>query len=77
MKKGQVKRGFKSFRSTVKEDKNGLRRIRNCKTCKFFYPEEGEQEDICHSNSVTKFDIVQEGDLIFCAYWMPSWERDQ
>lgn len=76
LEKGQVKRGFKAFRSEVKSDKNALRRLRNCKTCKDLYPEEGEKEEVCHNNSVTKFDMVHDGTLTYCTYWKPNWVEE-
>jgi hypothetical protein len=74
--KGQVKRGFKAFRGQVKNDRNAMRRIRSCKTCGSNYPSEESEEDTCHNNSVTSFDMVTEGDTTYCTFWTPSWEKE-
>jgi rubredoxin len=77
MQRGQVKRGFKAFRNSVKNDRNALRRMRNCKTCKYFYPEDESPEEVCHNNSVTKFDMVYDENVTYCTYWTPNWVKDE
>lgn len=76
MKQGTVKRGFKAFRKTVDKDDRKLRAIRNCNNCKYEYSDEGEKEEYCHNNSVTKFDMVDDGTKKFCTYWKPNWIND-
>lgn len=68
MKKGEVKKGFKPFRSVSQDKQSSLKRLRSCSTCEFYY---GEPEEECHNNNVTKFDVTLEGDNTFCTFWRP------
>jgi hypothetical protein len=77
MKKGEVKRGFKAFRNTYKDDARALKRLRNCDTCKFQYQDEDTREEVCHNNNVTKFDMVQEENKTYCTYWTPVWAKEE
>lgn len=71
MKKGELKRGFKAFRSNAKSNSGTLKRIRSCKSCKFY-----DDIELCTNNSVTKFDYIEEDNNSYCCYWTPTWENN-
>lgn len=76
MEKGVIKKGFKAFRSTIKDDNKKLRQIRACSSCLYQHKSEDDHEEICHNNSVTPFDMVEEGNVKYCTFWKPSWHKD-
>lgn len=72
MEKGQVKRGFKHFRNTIKNNPKAIKNIRSCTSCMYFY--EDDLGECCHNNSVTKFDVVEDGERVYCSYWTANWQ---
>lgn len=77
MEKGQVKKGFKPFRKQIEGSNSALRNVRECKTCKYFSNDEESEEEICHNNSVSKYDMTtEESGKTYCTYWTPDWHKD-
>lgn len=76
MEKGTVKKGFKAFRNNIKDDNRKLKQIRNCNTCKYLFKDPDSKEEICHNNSVTSYDMVNEGNIKYCTFWTPVWHKD-
>lgn len=70
-----VKRGFKQLKKQCKNNKSLLRSMRRCDSCRFFYADENSPEEVCHNNSVTQFDFIDEGTRCYCCYWQPTWEE--
>ena len=79
MKNGDVKRGFKNFRKNVTSNQNRLRQIRSCTSCKYYHEEDDSDsnEEICHNNAVTSYDMVEEGNVKFCSFWTPIWHKEE
>jgi hypothetical protein len=61
----KLKRGFTPLRK-VMSDKGKF--VASCDSCKFFFREDGEEE-YCHNPNVTKFDMQEVGNRIFCTFW--------
>lgn len=77
MEKGAIKKGFKAFRDNVKGDNRKLQSLRNCKSCKYLYKDDDvATEEVCHNNSVTSYDIVEDGNIKYCTFWTPVWHKD-
>lgn len=72
MKYGELKRGFKPLRKQMR-DKGKY--CADCRSCRHFYAEEGDKEDVCHSSSVTKFDMVYETNRTYCIFWEPEGDK--
>jgi hypothetical protein len=77
MEKGTIKKGFKAFRNNVKDDNRKLQSLRNCKSCKYLYKDDDvATEEVCHNNSVTSYDMVDDGNIKYCTFWTPVWHKD-
>lgn len=72
MNNGEIKRGFKAFRSATQKKIGSLKTMRNCQSCVSFYADKPGAEEICHNNSVTKFDMTTEDSgKSYCTFWSP------
>ena len=72
MKKGQIEKGFKPYRSIVQEKQGTLKRLRSCSTCESYFSDRGSKEEECHNSNVTKFDVTVEDDgTTYCTFWRP------
>lgn len=76
MERGTIKKGFRVFRNTVKNDYRRLKQIRSCTTCKYFYKDKNSNEEICHNNSVTSYDMTETSNTKYCTFWTPVWIKD-
>ncbi len=77
MERGDIKKGFKAFRNNVKDDNRKIQSLRNCKSCKYLYKDDDvATEEVCHNNSVTSYDIVEDGNTKYCTFWTPVWHKD-
>lgn len=77
MEKGTIKKGFRAFRSNLKDDNRKLKQIRHCKSCKYYYKDEDTEEEVCHNNSVTSYDMVEKDNLKYCTFWTPVWHKEK
>lgn len=64
MKKGERKRGFNSFRKTVRDKPTTSRHVANCMSCKFF-----NSDSECTNPNVTQYDMVVEDHKTYCSFW--------
>lgn len=71
---GKLSRGFNSFRKNMKAGKKNFQ-SRSCKSCTYFYSNSESEEESCHNNGVTPYDMVDEGNNQFCSFWTPQWSE--
>ena len=66
---GKVKRGFGGLKKQL-EGKGNY--VADCKSCYYFYQDQGEPEEMCHNTNVTKFDMAYDEDKnrTFCTFWI-------
>lgn len=74
MKQGEIKKGFKPFRTKVEKSRNSVDIIKNCKTCKYY-----NEDDECVNTGVTEYDMVRDTvkKVDYCTYWTPSWHKEK
>ena len=61
-------RGFSTSR---KKAKKGVKYIRSCFNCDCYYKAVGDTEEVCQNPNVSDYDLVIDGNNIFCTYWKP------
>ena len=66
MSKYNFKQGFGQLRKILSEKG---RYVADCNSCKFFYKDNEGEEEYCHNSNVTKFDMQNVGERIFCTFW--------
>lgn len=75
MKKKETKKtsifthGYNECRERVSKT---VKYSRSCFNCASYYKDFGDDEEVCQNPEVTKFDIVVDGNNIYCTYWKPS-----
>jgi len=68
-KKPIFTRGYKECRSKVN---SGSKFVRSCFNCAYFYQEHGDTEEVCQNTDVIEYDMIVEGNTIYCLKWKPS-----
>ena len=77
MAKSKLSRGFKSFRNEVKDTQYKLKNIRDCRSCTYFYEDTNGDDEYCHNNSVTSYDLVSYENKNYCSFWQPIWIKER
>lgn len=62
----KFKRGYSEVR---KKMKSGSKYVVSCNNCKHFSQEEGDDEELCQNNAVTEYDMVVDGNRVYCILW--------
>lgn len=44
----------------------------SCFNCEYYYQTRRDKEEVCQNNSVLEYDMVVEGNNIYCLNWKPS-----
>ena len=57
-------RGFNQFRKVVRDKAGTARAVANCKSCQYL-----NANDECTNPNVSKYDIVEEDNKMYCVYW--------
>lgn len=66
-------RGFKELKE---KQQKGIKFIRHCNSCHFYFSEVEGQEECCQNESVLPYDVVMTEDSIFCHYWLSPQNKD-
>lgn len=45
---------------------------RSCFNCAYYYQEHGDKEEMCQNDRVLEYDMVVEGNTIYCLHWKQS-----
>lgn len=61
-----LSRGYSSIREKVTKS---ARYMRACENCKFYFQTTEDEEEVCQNPEVLEFDICQDGDRVYCAFW--------
>ena len=77
MTKTKLGRGFKAFRKEVKDTQYKLKNIRDCRSCNYYYEDTGGDEEYCHNNAVTSYDLVNDENKSYCSFWQPVWIKER
>lgn len=48
--------------------------IINCFSCKYFYQSEEDEKELCQNPEVLMYDMVLDGNRIYCNFWRGVWE---
>ncbi len=51
---------------------NNSRFTRSCFNCAYYYQAVGDKEEVCQNETVLQYDMVLEGNNIYCLKWQPS-----
>ena len=70
----KFKRGYEVFHEQVDNSRNRVN-FANCFSCKYFYEDFGDHEELCQNSEVLRFDVCRVGNRVFCSFWKGVWER--
>lgn len=59
-------RGYDDQRERMKKNSTFTR---SCFNCEFYGQCEGDTEEVCQNPNVLKYDMVSDGNNIYCLYW--------
>lgn len=68
-KKPIFTRGYKDCREKVN---SGSKFVRSCFNCAHFYQDHGDTEEVCQNPEVIEYDMIVEGNTIYCLKWKPA-----
>jgi len=68
-KKTLFTHGYKEVRDRVAA---GAKFARSCFNCASYYQASGDTEEVCQNPEVLQYDMVVEGNNIYCLKWKPS-----
>lgn len=61
----------RGFAESRKKAKKGIKYIRSCFNCIYYYEAVGDGEEMCQNTNVSEYDLVVDGNNIYCTYWKP------
>lgn len=59
----------KGFDKSRKRARKGLKYIRSCFNCDYYYKAVGDKEEVCQNPNVSEYDLVVDNNNISCTYW--------
>lgn len=59
----------KGYDDIKSKTKRAFRFMRMCDNCKYYYKDEGDEEELCQNPNVLKYDIVIDDNRTYCSYW--------
>ena len=68
-KKPVFTRGYQESRERL--NKNPYY-TRSCFNCDYYYQASGDKEEMCQNDEVLQYDMVVDGNNIYCLKWKPS-----
>lgn len=68
MSKSIFTRGYKESRERL--SKNSFY-SRSCFNCVYYYQSSGDKEEICQNQEVLEYDMIVDGNNIYCLKWQP------
>lgn len=68
-KKPLFSRGYKEVREKVAQ---GSKFVRSCFNCAYYFQCPGDKEEVCQNTDVLQYDMVVEGNNVYCLKWKPS-----
>lgn len=74
-KPAKFRRGYDVFHKPYSNPRSRAS-LACCFSCDFFYQAEGDLCELCQNGSVLKYDMVVNGNRVFCSYWKGVWEDD-
>lgn len=69
MKRLKFTRGYNESRERI--TKNSFY-SRSCFNCAFYFQTPGDKEEVCQNNEVIEYDMVVDGNNIYCLKWKPT-----
>ena len=68
-KKPVFTRGYQESRERLS---NNSYYTRSCFNCAHYYQASGDKEEVCQNQDVLQYDMVVDGNNIYCLKWQPS-----
>lgn len=68
-KRPMFTRGYKESRDKLS---NNSYYSRSCFNCAYYYQASGDKEEMCQNDEVLKYDMVVNGNNIYCLKWKQS-----
>lgn len=62
-------RGYQESRERLA---NNSYYTRSCFNCAYYFQASGDKEEVCQNTEVLEYDMVVEGNNIYCLKWLPS-----
>jgi len=62
-------RGYDECRERLSRNS---RYSRSCFNCAYYYQDFGDKEEVCQNTDVLQYDMVVEGNNLYCLKWQPS-----
>lgn len=66
MGKLKFTRGYNESRQRMESNS---RFTRSCFNCAYYYQMHGDKSEVCQNNSVLEYDMIVEGNNIYCLKW--------
>lgn len=66
----------KGYSFSRKKAKKGIKYIRSCFNCDYFYKAIGDSDEMCQNPNVLEYDLVVDNNNIYCTYWCLVREND-
>lgn len=61
-----LERGYGKSRERVEKS---VRFSRSCFNCEWYYKTMEDDEEVCQNQDVTKYDVIFDGNRVYCSYW--------
>lgn len=68
MSKTVFTRGYKEVRDRINTNPYYSR---SCFNCAYYYQASGDKEEVCQNEEVLQYDMVVDGNNIYCLKWKP------
>lgn len=68
-KRPMFTRGYKESRDRLS---NNPYYTRSCFNCAYYYQASGDKEEVCQNDNVLKYDMVVNGNNVYCLKWKQS-----
>ena len=68
-KKSVFTRGYQESRERLSKNPYYAR---SCFNCSYYYQASGDKEEMCQNQDVLQYDMIVDGNNIYCLKWRPS-----
>ena len=65
----------RGFNVSRKKAKKGIKYLRSCFNCNYFYKAVGDEDEVCQNPNVSEYDLVVDNNRVYCTYWSPIKEE--
>lgn len=69
MKRPKFTHGYNESRGRM--EKNSYY-SRSCFNCAYYFQAHGDREEVCQNNEVIEYDMIVDGNNIYCLKWKPA-----